>query len=205
MLTEGADSHDAPVYDETGNRSLVLFDNGDEVTGDARKDIGKEQDVHRKRARGDRRHAGGEYGAELRAGHLSQIRADRRGRLDADEYVALRDSIGDLRAEMDSQDETFELLPFAESLVQECGLTENVLSMKPMMRQALQLETNYHETIVEIEMEKLTLGQLFDFLWKIKSSDVLANTKRLYIKKNSTDAGLLDSTVEISNLKLSQS
>jgi redox-sensitive bicupin YhaK (pirin superfamily) len=32
VLTEGADSHDAPVYDETGNRSLVLFDNGDEVT-----------------------------------------------------------------------------------------------------------------------------------------------------------------------------
>ena len=121
---------------------------------------------------------------------------------DADEYAALRDSIGDLRAEMDSQDETFELLPFAESLVQECGLADNVLTMK---RQALQLESSYHETIVEIEMEKLTLGQLFDFLWKIKSSDVLANTKRLYIKKNSTDAGLLDSTVEISNVKLSQS
>lgn len=126
-------------------------------------------------------------------------------RTEADEYVALRDSIAKLRAEMDSQDEAFELLPFAESLVQECGLTENVLRMKPMKRQALQFESSYHETIVEIEMEKLTLGQLFDFLWKIKSSDVLANTKRLYIKKNSTDAGLLDSTVEISNLKLSQS
>ena len=32
VLTEGSDSRDAPVYDETGNRSLVLFDNGDEVT-----------------------------------------------------------------------------------------------------------------------------------------------------------------------------
>lgn len=124
---------------------------------------------------------------------------------DADEYVALRDSIGSLRAEMDSQDETFELLPFAESLVEECGLTENVLTMKPMRRQPSQLETSYRETIVEIEMEKMTIGQLFDFLWKIESSDVLANTKRLYIKKNSTDAGLLDSTVEISNLKLSES
>ena len=123
-------------------------------------------------------------------------------RTQADEYVALRDSIANLRAQMDSQDETFELLPFAESLVQECGLAENVLTMK---RQALQLETNYHETIVEIELEKLTLRQLFDFLWKIKSSDTLANTKRLYIKRNSTDTSLLDSTVEISNLKLSQS
>jgi hypothetical protein len=32
VLTEGADNDDAPVLDQTGNRSLVLFDRGDEVT-----------------------------------------------------------------------------------------------------------------------------------------------------------------------------
>ena len=31
MLTEGADSHDAPVREEAGDRSLVTFDRGDEV------------------------------------------------------------------------------------------------------------------------------------------------------------------------------
>ncbi|HSG82005.1 MAG TPA: pirin family protein [Gemmatimonadota bacterium] len=32
VLTEGAGPTDVPVYDATGNRSLVLFDSGDEVT-----------------------------------------------------------------------------------------------------------------------------------------------------------------------------
>jgi redox-sensitive bicupin YhaK (pirin superfamily) len=32
VLTEGAGQHDAPVPSSTGNRSLILFDRGDEVT-----------------------------------------------------------------------------------------------------------------------------------------------------------------------------
>ncbi len=31
VLTEGPDDHDNPVLDQTGNRSLVLFDRGDEI------------------------------------------------------------------------------------------------------------------------------------------------------------------------------
>jgi len=93
-------------------------------------------------------------------------------------------------------------LPYAESLVQECGLTKNLVTMK---QQTSQLETNYHETVVEIEMENLTLRQVFDFLQKIQSSKVLARTKTLYIKKNLKNADLLDSVIEIRNLKLTQS
>jgi len=123
-------------------------------------------------------------------------------RTKAGEYTTLNDSIEDLRTKIASQEETFELLPYAESLVQECGLTKNLVTMK---QQTSQLETNYHETVVEIEMENLTLRQIFDFLQKIQSSKVLARTKTLYIKKNLKDADLLDSVIEIRNLKLTQS
>ena len=71
-------------------------------------------------------------------------------RIKTGEYIALHDSIEDLRTKIASQEETFELLPYAESLVQECGLTKNLVTMK---QQASQLETNYHETVVEIELE----------------------------------------------------
>jgi len=118
------------------------------------------------------------------------------------EYIALHDSIEDLRTKIASQEETFELLPYTESLVQECGLTKNLVTMK---QQASQIETNYHETVVEIELENLTLRQIFDFLQKIKSSKVLARTKTLHIKRNLTNANLLDSVIEIRNLKLTQS
>jgi cell division protein FtsB len=120
----------------------------------------------------------------------------------ASEYTALNDAIEDLRTKIASQQETFELLPYAESLVQECGLLKNLVTMKP---QTSQLETNYHETVVEIEMENLTLRQIFDFLQKIQSSKILARTKTLYIKKNLKNSDLLDSIIEIRNLKLMQS
>ncbi len=119
----------------------------------------------------------------------------------AAEFVALRDGIEDIRARIASQEQTFELMPFVDSLVKECGLLQNVVSMKP---QTSQFGSDYLETVVDIKMESLTLPQLFDFLLKLESSKVLTTTKRLYIKKNLRNAGLLDSQIEISSLKLSQ-
>jgi len=123
-------------------------------------------------------------------------------RIKTDEYTALHDSIEDLHSKIALQEETFEMLPYAESQIQECGLTDNVVTMK---QQASQLEANYRETVVEIELENLTLRQIFDFLQKIRSSKVLARTKTLHIKRNPNNADLLDSVIEIRNLKLTQS
>ena len=120
----------------------------------------------------------------------------------AGEYTALNDAIVALRTKISSQQESFELLPYAESLVQECGLENNLVTMK---QQASQLETDYHETVVEIEMENLTLRQIFDFLQKVQSSKIPARTKTLHIKRNLKNTDLLDSTIEIRNLKLTQS
>ena len=123
-------------------------------------------------------------------------------RINIGEYIVLHDVIEDIRTKIALQEKTFELLPYAESLIQECGITKNVVTMK---QQASQLDTNYLETVVEIEMENLTLRQLFDFLQKIQSSKVLARTKTLHIKRNITNSELLDSVVKIRNLKLTHS
>ena len=42
------------------------------------------------------------------------------------EYIFLHDSLNNLRTKMASQEKGFELLPFLESLIEECGLAENV-------------------------------------------------------------------------------
>ena len=117
----------------------------------------------------------------------------------AGEYIALRDGIETLHTKIASQEKTFELLPFLESLIRECGLTEKVATMK---QQVSQLEPNHSETIVEIELKKLTLSQLINFLWQVESAKVLAGTKSLYIKKNLENTDLLDSLIEVHNLKL---
>lgn len=120
-------------------------------------------------------------------------------RTEAGEYVALRDSLKTLHTKIALQEKSFELLPFLESLIQKCDIATKVATMK---QQVSQLEPNHCETIVEIEMQNLTLNQLVNFLWQVESSNVLARTKSLYIKKNSTNKDLLDSLIEVHNLKL---
>jgi hypothetical protein len=115
----------------------------------------------------------------------------------SNEYIFLRDSLSNLHTKVASQEQEFELLPFLESLIRECGLVKKVATMK-------QHVPKYYETIVEIRLESLTLRQLVDFFWKVESSEVLARIKSLYIKKNLTNTDLLDSVVEIHNIKLAQ-
>ena len=122
-------------------------------------------------------------------------------RATSNEYIFLRDNLDNVRAKVASQEKEFELLPFLESMIRENGLAKKVATMK---QQVLQLGAGNSETIVEIRLENLTLKQLVDFLRKVESSEVLARTKSLYIKKNLTNPDLLDSVVEIHNPRLAQ-
>lgn len=119
----------------------------------------------------------------------------------AEEYAFLSDNGRDLRSRVASQPETFELLPFLESLVQRSGLEKNIAKMQ---QRVVPLGTDYSQTVVEIELRSLPLGRLVEFLGKIESSDVLARIASLYIKRSRTKKDLLDATIEIHNPKLSQ-
>ena len=119
------------------------------------------------------------------------------------EYISLHDSLSDLRKHVASQDQAVELLPFLESLVRQCGLSENTVAMG---QNVLPLDQDYQEAIVEIRLQNVTLKQLVNFLSKIEgSSRVLAKTRSLYIKRNPTNAHLLDSVIEIHSPRLAQS
>jgi hypothetical protein len=117
------------------------------------------------------------------------------------EYIFLRDNLDNLRKKADSQGQESELLPFLESLIREYGLAAKVATMK---QQVLQIGPDHAEIIVEVRLENLTLRQLVDFLLTVESSKALARIKSLYIKKNLTNADLLDSVVEIHNPQLIQ-
>jgi type II secretory pathway component PulM len=119
------------------------------------------------------------------------------------EYICRYDSLNHLREQVASQDQVLELLPFLESLTQECGLKKNTTVMD---QNVLQLDQDYQETIVEIRLQSVTLKQLVDFLSKIEgSSRVLAKTRSLYITGNPTNADLLDSVIGIHSPRLARS
>jgi hypothetical protein len=106
----------------------------------------------------------------------------------------LRDGLANLQAKIASQDKEFELLPLLELLIGQCGLVEKISKMKPYV---LPLGSNYRQTIVEINLDNVTLSQLVNLLYKVESSNALVKAQSLHIKKNPTNPDQLDSTFHI--------
>ena len=119
----------------------------------------------------------------------------------SEKYILLSGRLDNLHTNIASAKETIELLPFLESLIEECGLADNLDTMK---RDVLQIDSNYSETIVEVRLESLSIGRLVNFLSKIKSLHDRVRTKSLYIKRNMMNKNLLDTVIEVYNAELSQ-
>ena len=117
------------------------------------------------------------------------------------EFICLNKGLDYLHTKVDAQGETFELLPFLESLIDDCGLEANFETMK---RQVLQVDSDYYEVIVEVRLEGLSIGRLVDFLSKIESLRARVRTKSLYIKRNMANKNLLDVVIEVYYTELSQ-
>jgi len=117
------------------------------------------------------------------------------------EYIALRDNLKKLHTKVGSQQKDFKLLPFLESLIRKCGLQGSVATMK---QRTAPLKQHYKQTVVEIQLENLAIDRLLKFLSEVESSKVLAKIKALHIQKNPTNKDLLDSVVEIQNIRLAQ-
>lgn len=146
--------------------------------------------------------------AKDRIATLKRVIPERQAELDklsaaAKEYMLLSDSRRDMRSKVASAasgGQTLELLPFLESLAQRCGLEKNVAKMQ---QRVVPLGTDYSQTVVEIEFQALSLDRLVDFLQKVESSDIMARTGSLYIKKGRAKKDLLDAVIEIHNPRLS--
>jgi type II secretory pathway component PulM len=127
---------------------------------------------------------------------LQKLRAKSR------EYLTLRRGVQSLRKKVTAQDESFGLLPFLESLIQEHGLAEKVVTMK---QRILELEPGYSNVVIELELENLTLSQLINLLQQIQTSDIMTQFKNLHITKNRANSNLLNFSSEIHSPEFTQS
>jgi type II secretory pathway component PulM len=111
------------------------------------------------------------------------------------QYTALRNEFARQQTEMTSPGPDFQLLPFLETLVERQKLAKHVVTMEPDTRQPAET--------VAIELREISLKQLIDFLNAVQTSESAVRVGSLHIRKNPNNEGLLDSTVGISNPKLS--
>jgi len=126
---------------------------------------------------------------------LQQLRAK------SAQYLTLKAGLDGLKRKANLEENEFELLTFLESTIEELGLTEKATAMQ---QEVSQPDSDYCETIVEVEMENLTFEQLVKFLLKVKSSNRFLRIKSLDTKKNVVNPNLLDTVIQISTLKPSK-
>jgi len=117
------------------------------------------------------------------------------------EYVALRRARQSVEARIAKQDSDLQLLPLLESLIERHKLTPHVVTME---RDTLVSQAGYSETIVEIGLEGIALGQLVHFLEAVETSGVVTQIGNLYVRKDARDETRLTSTLQIHSPRLHQ-
>ena len=116
----------------------------------------------------------------------------------SNQYLNLQHRFKILQQQIASQPKDFVPVRFLENLIDQCRLSDHVLSLET---QTLQLDDNYSESIVTIELNDVTLKKLVQFLSNLRSASPLLQIKTLDIRKNPADSHLLNSTIYMSHLK----
>ena len=111
------------------------------------------------------------------------------------EYLSLQGEFEHLRAQMASQQEDFQPLPFLEALIERQKLGGHVVAME---QDVFQPQPDYSETRVGIELQDVSLAQLIELLAAIEQADAVIAVASLHIRRDRASEGLLDSTVSIS-------
>lgn len=115
------------------------------------------------------------------------------------EYATLCRRLERFRATAAAQDPNFQLLPHLEKLVERHGLARNMTRMAPG---GLQGGGDYAGTVVEIELQSVSLKQLIALIQAIEASEVLTQVASLHFRRGLVDPALLDSTIEIRSPRL---
>ncbi|MBN2376886.1 MAG: hypothetical protein JXD22_10820 [Sedimentisphaerales bacterium] len=116
------------------------------------------------------------------------------------QFLKLQHRLELLQQQITSQPKDFVPVRFLENLIDQCRLSDHVLSLET---QSQQLDENYAESIVTIELNDVTLKQLVQFLSNLRSASPLLQIKTLDIRKNPAKPHLLNSTIYISHFKQS--
>lgn len=110
------------------------------------------------------------------------------------EYLLLEQDSDVLTQRLAQRPKNFTLFSFLEKAAGDAGVKENIKSMKPSASEG---KGPFKESLVEMKLERITLGQMVDYLKLIESPEYLVNIKRLSIQSNKKETQFLDVVLQV--------
>ncbi len=110
------------------------------------------------------------------------------------EYNRYRRSSQGIQQVIAKRSKGFTLFSFLESKAGDAGVKTYIKYMKPSI---LTEAGPYQESLVEMELDEITLNQLIGYLYRIESPDNVVSIKRVSIKENKKKPGYLDAILQI--------
>jgi type II secretory pathway component PulM len=110
------------------------------------------------------------------------------------EYRKLKTEVDTLRQAIEKQEGGPQVLSTVERIRQTCDLSDNVSSLKPT---TVAIDDQYQETVVEIQLERITMKKLVRFLSELESVEVSGGIRSLEIRRTDRAEGGLRVIVKI--------
>ena len=111
-----------------------------------------------------------------------------------EEYLLLEQDSDVLAQRLARRPKNFTLFSFLEKAAGDAGVKDNIKSMKPSASTG---KGPFKESLVEMKLERITLGQMVGYLKLIESPDNLVNIKRISIQSNKKETQFLDVVLQV--------
>ncbi|NVM21200.1 MAG: type II secretion system protein M [Desulfobacterales bacterium] len=110
------------------------------------------------------------------------------------EYQALQKNSGGMRKAITGRKKDFTLFSLLEKLAGQAGVKDRIKYMRPSRSQG---KGRYEISTVEMQLEGITMQQLFDYLYRIEAPKNIVRIKRISIKKHKEKSGYVDATLRV--------
>jgi general secretion pathway protein M len=114
------------------------------------------------------------------------------------EYKTLQGTSGDVGSALSGRGEGFTLFSFLEKEASQAGLKDRIKYIKPSTSQA---KGNFKISSVEMQFQGITMGELFEYLYRIEDPKNIIKITRLSVKKYQEKQGYVDATMQISTVQ----
>lgn len=110
------------------------------------------------------------------------------------EYLMLEQDSEMIAQRLAQRPNNFTLFSYLEKAAGDAGVKQNIKSMKPSASTG---KGPFRESLVEMKLERITLGQMVGYLKLIESPENLVSIKRISIQSNKKDTQFLDVILQV--------